>query len=179
MSVSRLLPLRVGAVVVLVGAASGCTRHSTAQASVFDPPPIDSARVPLSDAVGWSFQRSAWADLDGDGADERLVVTADVAVDAAGRPLWEDGHRWAAYVVDAPGSGAADSSRTLLYGAFLPMGRAEVAVTEPYEGEPPRVLVIDRMNGRASAQEVAYDGPGRARGLGGAHFRPQTWVAVP
>lgn len=133
----------------------------------------------LDDAVGWPFQRSVWADLDGDGTGERLVVAADVVVDSAGAPLWEDGHRWAAYVVDGSETGAADSARTLLYGAFLPMGRAEVAVTEPYEGEPPRVLVIDRANGRASAQEVAYDGPGRARGLGGAHFRPGRWVAVP
>ena len=143
-----------------------------------DAPPIDHERVSLGDAVGWPLQRSLMADLDGDGADERLVVASDVAVDAQGEPMWEDGHRWAAYVVDA-GAGAADSSRTLLYGAFLPMGHAEVAVTEPSVGEPPRVFVLSRSTGRVTGQDVAYDGPGEARGLGGATFSPLTWVPAP
>ena len=143
-----------------------------------DFPPIDRERVSLDDAVSWPLQRSLRADLDGDGADERLVVASDVTVDSSGMPLWEDGHRWAAYVVDAPEAGA-DSARTLLYGAFLPMGRAEVAVTEPSAGEPPRVFVLSRMNGRVTAEDIAYDGPGAARGLGGATFLPQTWVSIP
>ena len=133
----------------------------------------------LEDVVGWPLQRSVTADLDGDGADERLVVASDVSVDAAGAPLWEDGHLWAAYVVDAPEAGARDSARTLLYGAFLPMGRAEVALTEPSVGEPPRVFILSRMNGRVTAEDVAYDGPGKARGMGGATFMPQRWVPVP
>ena len=146
-----------------------------------DAPPIDHERVSLGDAVGWPLQRALRADRDGDGADERLVVASDVAVDPAGAPMWEDGHRWAVYVVDAleAGGGATDSSRTLLYGAFLPMGRAEVAVTEPSEGEPPRVFVLSRSAGRVTAEDVAYDGPGEARGLGSATFSPTTWVPVP
>ena len=144
-----------------------------------DAPPIDHERVSLADAVGWPLQRSVRADLDGDGADERLVVASDVAVDASGMPMWEDGHRWAAYVVDAPEGEAADSSRTLLYGAFLPMGRAEVAVTEPSVGEPPRVFVLSRSTARVTGEDIAYDGPGEARSLGGATFSPLTWVPAP
>ena len=146
-----------------------------------DAPPIDHERVSLADAVGWPLQRSIRADLDGDGTDERLVVASDVAVDSAGVPMWEDGHHWAAYVVDAPEAGApeADSSRTLLYGAFLPMGRAEVAVTEPSVGGPPRVFVLSRSVGHVTAENVAYDGPGEARGLGSATFSPLTWVPAP
>ena len=147
-----------------------------------DAPPIDHERVSLGDAVGWPLQRSLRADLDGDGADERLVVASDVAVDAAGAPMWEDGHRWAVFVVDTPdieSEMGADSSRTLLYGAFLPMGRAEVAVTEPSVGEPPRVFVLSRSVARVTAEDVAYDGPGRARGLGSATFSPTTWVPDP
>ena len=99
--------------------------------------------------------------------------------DAEGMPMWEDGHRWAAYVVDAPEGEAADSSRTLLYGAFLPMGRAEVAVTEPSVGEPPRVFVLSRSTARVTGEDIAYDGPGQARGLGGATFFPLRWVPAP
>ena len=147
-----------------------------------DAPPIDHDRVGLDDAVGWPLQRSLRADLDGDGADERLVVASDVAVDSAGTPMWEDGHRWAVYVVDATeagGAASADSSRTLLYGAFLPMGRAEVAVTEPSVGEPPRVFVLSRSALRVTAEDIAYDGPGEARGLGSATFLPTVWVPAP
>ena len=158
-------------------ALTGCA--SPPESTPADAPPIDHGRVSLADAVGWPLQRSVRADLDGDGADERLVVASDVAVDASGMPMWEDGHRWAAYVVDAPEGEAADSSRTLLYGAFLPMGRAEVAVTEPSAGEPPRVFVLSRSVGRVTAQDVAYDGPGEARGLGSATFSPLTWVPAP
>ena len=107
------------------------------------------------------------------------MVASDVAVDAAGAPMWEDGHRWAAYVVDQPGAGSADSSRTLLYGAFLPMGHAEVAVTEPSAGEPPGVFVLSRSTARVTAQDVAYYGAGEARGLGSATFSPLAWVPVP
>ena len=144
-----------------------------------DAPPIDHERVSLADAAGWPLQRSLQADLDGDGTSERLVVASDVAVDSTDAPMWEDGHRWAVYVVDAPAPGDADSSRTLLYGAFLPMGRAEVAVTEPSIGEPPRVFVLSRSVGRVTGEDIAYDGPGEARSLGSATFSPHTWVAIP
>ena len=148
-----------------------------------DAPPIDHERVSLGDAVGWPLQRSLRADLDGDGVDERLVVASDVAVDDTGAPMWEDGHRWAVYVVDGPEAGGettgADSSRTLLYGRFLPMGQAEVAVTEPSVGEPPRVFVLSRSTARVTGEDIAYDGPGQARGLGGATFFPLRWVPAP
>lgn len=90
--------MRASLVVLLVSAACNPPPEKTPA----DIPPIDHERVSLGDAVGWPLRRSLRADLDGDGEAERLVVASDVTVDSSGAPMWEDGHRWAAYVVDAP-----------------------------------------------------------------------------
>ena len=136
--------------------------------------PIDAERVSLADAQAWPYQRSVAVNLDPDPAPERLVVASDVTVDGAGAPMWEDGHRWAAYVVDAPEPGRADSSRTLLYGAFVPMGRADVAVQDAHDGQ--EVMVLERAPSRVVVHTVRYDGPGRARPVSGSYYWPQTWV---
>src|SRR5690606_15712646 len=46
---------------------------------------------------GWMYSRSAEADLDGDGAPERVVLMARAEV-MDGRPLWDDGQPWQVYV---------------------------------------------------------------------------------
>ena len=150
--------------------ASGCTRQPTAEAGVFDAPPIDSSRVLLADALAWSVQRGQAADLDGDGADERLVVASDVMPGPDGAPAWEDGHRWAVWVLEPETDASGDSVRTQLYGAFVPTGRADVYVTAPSVGEPPGVLVLERGGTRVATHEVRYHGPADARSVSSATY---------
>ena len=164
MSIPRRWPL--GLALLLV--ASGCTHQHTADAGVFDPPPIDSARVPLADALAWPVQRGLMADLDGDGVDERLVVASDVLPGPDGAPAWEDGHRWAAWVVEPETDASGDSVRTQLYGAFVPTGRADVYVTAPSVGEAPSVLVLERGGTRVATHDVRYHGPADARSVSSA-----------
>lgn len=137
-------------------AVSGCARHS--QAAPIVELPIDTARVTLAEAVTWPVQRSLSADLDGDGAAERLSVASDVGAGPDGEPRWEDGHRWATWVT-APG----DSARTLLYGAFVPNGRVDVSVEVQPETGGPGVVFLERGPTRIRVATVRYDGPGRAR----------------
>ena len=162
MPVPRVWPLG------LVLVASGCTRPHPTEAVAPDPPPIDSARVPLAEALAWPVQRGQMADLDGDGVEERLVVASDVLAGPDGAPAWEDGHRWAAWVVEPEASG--DSVRTQLYGAFVPTGRADVFVTAPSVDESPSVLVLERGGTRVATHEVRYHGPADARSVSAAEY---------
>ncbi|MDT0631409.1 hypothetical protein [Rubrivirga litoralis] len=162
---------------VLALVASGCTRHSTAEASGAYWPPIDPEGPPLEESVAWPVQRGLTADLDGDGVDERLVVASDVTVGADGEPLYEDGHRWAVWVVEPEAAG--DSVRTQLYGAFVPMGRADVYLTAPSVGESPSVLVLERGGTQVQTNDVRYHGPGDARSVSGGTYPVQRGVAYP
>ena len=177
MFLPQLLPPDLALAFVLV--ASGCTRERTAEAGVFDPPPVDSSRVPLADALAWHVQRGQVADLDGDGADERLVVASDVMPGPDGAPAWEDGHRWAAWVVEPETDASGDSVRTQLYGAFVPTGRADVNVTAPPVGEAPSVLVLERGGTRVATHGVRYHGPVDARSVSSATYPVLRGVPFP
>ena len=159
-----------GRVLTFVLVTSGCAREHTAEAVASDSLPIDSARAPLAGAVAWPVQRGQMADLDGDGVDERLVVASDVMPGPDGAPAWEDGHRWAVWVVEPRTDAAGDSVRTQLYGAFVPTGRADVYVTAPPVGEPLGVLVLERGGTRVATHVVRYHGPADARSVSSATY---------
>lgn len=134
-------------------------------------PPIDSARVPSADtAAAWVYRKELTADLNGDGATERVVIASDVMLDNGGAPLWEDGHRWALYV--EPPSG----KRTLLYSAFVPNGFAEAAVLAPDDKGRRRVLVQERTPQQIRSLEIEYNGEGSARGSSGAYYQLGEWL---
>ena len=121
--------------------------------------PIDTARFQSPDeASSWPYQRATEADLDGDGRLERVVLTADVAIDGRGRPAWDDGQRWAVYVIEA------DSTSTLLYGRFVQLGAVEASITASADG--PHVTIHEHGPHLRVAWEMAYGGPGEARMLG-------------
>ena len=133
-------------------------------------PPVDSARVRIEDAEAWPYRRALAADLDGDGAPERVVIAADATLGADGAPLWEDGHRWAVYAESAAGE------RTLLYGAFVPNGVAEAAVVAADSGGRREVLVQERTPSRLRAVTISYGGPGEARTVSDAYYHPEAWL---
>lgn len=176
-----MTPTRVLSAICVIAFATvaGCTRHTDANATGMHLPPIDHERVSLDDAVTWPVQRGLAADLDNDGIDERLVVASDVTAGADDEPLWEDGHRWAVWVVEPETEAAGDSVRTLLYGRFIPLGRADVSVMVPSVGEAPHVLVLERGPSQVAAEEVRYVGPGDARSITGAYFQIARGVTFP
>lgn len=89
--------------VLAVAMLAGCGRQDAAsRVSQLQAPPVDVVRVSPGDAATWRRQKALEADLNGDGAPERLMLAADVQLSDKGDALWEDGHRWAAFVADAP-----------------------------------------------------------------------------
>jgi hypothetical protein len=111
----------------------------------------------------WEYVQRAKADFDGDGRDETAVLIADAALDARGRPLWEDGHRWQLYFEEA------DSTRTYIYARFLPFGKLEASVTVPDEEKMPTVVLRELTPHALGVYEVRYSGPKQSWSVGHLH----------
>lgn len=114
---------------------------------------VDPDRPASTETARWAYRRSLTADLDGDGAAEQILVLANVELDEAGEPVWDDGHGWEVVVV------AADGTRTRLYARFLQLGRLAAELTS--DGRALR-LTEDTQQA-TTVYEVRYDGPGRVR----------------
>ena len=156
----------------LVLVAAGCSDERVArrEPNPLESPPIDTTRVRSADeAAGWSYRREHVADLDGDGRDERIVLASDVTLAPNGSPLWEDGHRWAAWV-DAAGT------RTLLYAAFVPHGFVEAAALAPDDRGRRRFLVQERSPSQLRTLEIEYLRPGSARLSSAAYYQVDAWL---
>jgi hypothetical protein len=132
-------------------------------------PPVDTARVRTVEAEAWRHRQALAADLDGDGTAEQVVLATDVELDAAGRPLWEDGHRWAVFV-------AGDAGPTMLYSAFVPHGHVEAAIAAAGSDARRRVVVQERTPQRLVVYEIDYDGPGRARTSSAGFSHLERWL---
>lgn len=149
---------------------TGCAPPPASEPNPLEAPPVDSVRVrSAEEAAGWSHSRAIEADLDGDGSAERLVLAADVVLGPGGAPLWEDGHRWAAFVEDG-------GERTLLYAAFVPNGHAEAAVLGADAEGRRHVLIAERTPQQARSLVVAYERPGRARSVSAAYYQVERWL---
>lgn len=117
---------------------------------------VDTAMAPaVGGEGGWSYWRTAVADLDGDGEAERIVATARVEL-YRGRPAWDDGQPWQVYVEEA------DGTRTYVYARFLQLATLEVRVARPEENRPATLVLIEHLPDRLGVYEVEYGGPGRA-----------------
>ena len=86
-------------------------------------------------AKGWMYEQKVSVDFDADGQMETAVLISDVTLDAAGRPLWEDGHRWQVYVEEPTGE------RTYVYRQFLPNGSLAADVVRRESGSRTLLLV--------------------------------------
>lgn len=152
--------------------ALGCTERVEQQvANPLQAPPVDTSKVRSAlVAAGWQHRQAVDIDLDGDTVAERLVLASDVAMRPDGTPLWEDGHRWAAYVETPTGE------RTMLYAAFVPHGFAEVGVLAPDDHGRRRVLVQERSPNQLRTFDVEYEGIGKARGQASAHWALEAWL---
>ncbi|HEX6250473.1 MAG TPA: hypothetical protein VFZ56_03465, partial [Gemmatimonadaceae bacterium] len=131
--------------------------------------PVDTVNAGLDTVLGWRHRAVLDVDLDGDGRTEQLVIAADVSLTANAEPLWEDGHRWAIYVVDP-------AQRTLLYSRFLPNGVAEVGVGAPDADGSREVLILERTPHHSRSIVVEYRRPGSARPISDANYPLERWL---
>lgn len=117
---------------------------------------VDSTQAPaVAGTLGWNYQQRAAADLDGDGVDEQVVLTARVEL-YRGHPAWDDGQPWQVYVEEA------DSTRTYIYAQFVQLGTVTMRIGEATAGERASIVLIEQLPDRFGVYEVRYDGPGRA-----------------
>lgn len=118
-------------------------------------PDLIEARVPAAVAgdTGWRYQQQVVADIDGDGDEETVVLISDVTLDAGGRPLWEDGHRWQVYVREQ------DGRVTRLYARFLPNGSLTVDLGVPPSGAVHGIVLIERTPNHIGVYELRYRRP--------------------
>ena len=153
---------------MLTFSAACATQPVPSQPNPLLRPPVDEQRIKLTDVLSWKHSRAVEADLDGDGVRERVVVVADVEVDARQRPLWEDGHRWAVYV-------ARGATATLLYGAFVPNGHVEAAIgIQESDGKRP-VIVMERTPQQLRVATIRYD-RGKARSESEGWYHVESWL---
>lgn len=115
----------------------------------------DRGSRPVAGERGWNFERTWSLDLDGQGDRERVVLLADVER-SGDRLVWEDMHRWVAYVEEPGGR------RTYIYDRRIPAGRLDLFTTRPAEGSP-RILLLERAGARLGLWEVRYRGRGDVR----------------
>ena len=152
--------------------ASACTRSDLPLTETREVPlPIDSAFQQSPPTLAeWAYTRGISADLDGDGLTERVVVVAEVSLNEAGFPLWEDGHRWGVYAE------AATGERTVMYAGFVPNGFVEAAVLQADSLGAASVLVLERSPGRLRTFEVRYSGAGTAAGVSSNEYQIGAWI---
>ena len=162
-------PIRFLCLLLLAGC--NASPDTAREHNPLDALPIDSARIKsVDESRAWKYKRSIEVDLNGDGEAERLVLAADAEVDAEGRGLWEDGHRWSLYVE------GKNSASSLLYAAFVPNGFVEAAVLSADSEGNRRVLVLERSPHQVRALEVQYDSPSQGRLVSAAYYQLEQWL---
>ena len=101
---------------------------------------------------GWEYAMTTTADLDGDGESETIVLVANVSIHK-GRPAWNDGQAWQAYLVESGGE------RVDLYRQYIQLGKVSLAITEDSENGPPAVLLAENTDTHIRVIEIHYQGP--------------------
>lgn len=116
--------------------------------SLIDPQqPLTSADDPQ-----WQFQRTATADFDGDGVEERAVLIARIEL-VDGQPAWDDGQPWQMYIEEP------DGTRTYVYARFLQLGSLEALLTGTIEAQVPGITLLERTPFSFAVYDVRYRGP--------------------
>lgn len=147
---------------------------SIAPETVATPLPVDrSGDAVLGEIEAWAARDSIPGDLNGDGTEETVVLTAAASVDAQGRPMWDDGQRWAV-LVRTPGG------EDVIYEQFVQLGRADVTLLD-HDGNTQLLITESGPTGRRIWQ-VRWDGPGDAEVVaqaGGVTLGPDSQLSLP
>jgi hypothetical protein len=159
-------PIRIpiiAAALAILSACDGASRPESAQADTPSGAPAPAAAPdtlirPAAPAYDYAVLDSATADVDGDGAPERIDLAATVELGSDGRPLWEDGHHWMVAVRDG-----ADTYPLAQH--FVPWGGAAFWVVAEDSAGPPAILVQTSTrsaeHGGTRLEKFVFD---RARG---------------
>jgi hypothetical protein len=120
------------------------------------PPPVgrDALIRPRAPQYDYTVLDTAAADLDGDTYGERVELAATVELDAAGQPMWEDGHQWMVAVRDG-----ADTYP--LVERFVPWGGAAFWIVVRGGAGLPEILVQTSTHfgahGGTSLEKFVFD----------------------
>lgn len=98
---------------------------------------------------GWEYYRIAESDVDGDGVEERIVLTARVEM-YRNQPAWDDGQPWQVYVEEP------DGRRTYLYARYVQLGTVTMRIGLDGEGMPASVILIEHVPDQLSLYEIQY-----------------------
>jgi hypothetical protein len=90
-------------------------------------------------------------DLDGDGVEERVVLTARVEMHR-GRPAWDDGQPWQVYVE------SGDGTRAYLYAQRLQLGTLTMRVSRGQPDRLPSIILIEHLPDRLRVLEASVRG---------------------
>lgn len=131
-------PIHLAFLAALAACGGAASDHSAADSAVSaaPAPAASSGNTLIRPAVPryrYTLLDSATADVDGDGAAERVELAATVELDSRGQPLWEDGHQWMIAVRDG-----ADTYP--LVERFVPWGGAAFWIVAPDSAGPAAVL---------------------------------------
>ena len=126
---------------------------ASADSASSEAPAADSARFVGPGAVP-EYARtrldSAAVDVDGDGTEERVEVYAEVDLDRAGRPMWDDGQRWA--LVVRRGEAAYP-----VFAGFVQLGTLQFAAVERAEGDAAALLVLTNAGAGLAVEKWVWD----------------------
>ena len=104
---------------------------------------------------GWDYRQSVKADLDGDGAEETIVVMARVER-SPNNPrdyLWDDGQPWQVFVESPQGE------RTPVYSRWVQIGQLKALISEETEDGKHDLILLELVGAGISLYRVEYDGP--------------------
>ncbi len=97
---------------------------------------IKAGEIP-KDVLGWNEVSSYVGDIDGDGADEKIILITSADRDTDGEFLWNDGQNWALYVDDR-------EEDFLLYNQYLSTGYPYFEISDYYmkDGAEPKIKLV-------------------------------------
>ncbi|HEX2078434.1 MAG TPA: hypothetical protein VHG08_12020 [Longimicrobium sp.] len=156
------IPL-IAATLAILAACGGASRAEPAPADTADSEPTPAAARdtlvrPAAPRYDYTVLDSATADVDGDGAPERIDLAATVEMGEDGLPLWEDGHHWMIAVRDG-----ADTYPLAQH--FVPWGGAAFWIVADDLAGPAAILVQSTTRfaetGGTRLEKFVFD---RARG---------------
>lgn len=104
---------------------------------------------------GWDYRQTVAADLDGDGANDTVVVMARVerSPDNPREYLWDDGQPWQVFVESPQGE------KTPVYSRWVQIGQLKVLIGEEKDDGKHDLVLLELAGAGISLYRVEYDGP--------------------
>ncbi len=129
--------------ILIVLAFSGCNKNTDVSENHITEPSVESKTEVIkseevsADILDWNEVSKFTGDLDGDGADENIMLVTSAERDKDGKFLWNDGQNWALYIDDR-------EEDFLLFNQYLSAGYPYFEVSDYYtkNGAEPKIKLI-------------------------------------